>query len=211
MTPANICGMAYVKGLQLIAVTDHNTARNLPAVKQAADAYGIMLLPGIEVTTREEVHMLAYYPTVEGAMKAGAYFTAHLPAIKNKPQILGNQLVMNSEDQVMDEETALLIGATDLSLEMCVTYILGGGGVAVPAHINRGSNGLLVNLGFMPEQPYFHTVEIASHLPVAKSAISGRKILQSSDAHRLGDIAEAKHIWDTKDESIQGILDSLFS
>ena len=71
MTPANICGMAHIKGLDAIAVTDHSSARSLPYVKEAADYYGLILLPGIEVTTREEVHLLGYFPTVEAAVEAG--------------------------------------------------------------------------------------------------------------------------------------------
>ena len=77
MTPANICGMAHIKGLDAIAVTDHNSARSLPYVKEAADYYGLILLPGIEVTTREEVHLLGYFPTVEAAVEAGELFSSH--------------------------------------------------------------------------------------------------------------------------------------
>ena len=209
MTPANICGMAFLKGLQLIAVTDHNSTRNLPAVKRAADGYGIMLLPGLEMTTREEVHVLAYYQTVEAAMKAGESLTARLPPIPNRPELFGNQLIMDGSDRIAGRETALLIGATDLSLEEAAAFIREGGGAAVPAHINRGSNGLMVNLGFMPDEPPFPTVEVSPLLAVNEAAVRGRKLLHSSDAHRLGDIAEAVHLLETENGGIQSILDSL--
>ena len=110
MTPANICGMAHIKGLDAIAVTDHNTARNLPYVKEAADYYGLILLPGIEVTTREEVHLLGYFRTVEAAMAAGEIFSAHLPPIPNKPSLFGRQLIMNTDDEIVGEESRMLIG-----------------------------------------------------------------------------------------------------
>lgn len=190
MTPQNICGMAYVKGLQAIAVTDHNTARNLPAVKAAAEMYGLFLVPGIEVTTREEVHLLGYFSEVEAAVEAGHIFTAHLPGMRNRPEFFGHQYVMDADDQVLEEESALLIGATDLSLAACVEIIRSHGGAAVPAHINRGSNGLLVNLGMMPEKPDFPVVEAARQLPVAAAALTGRRVLHSSDAHQLGAILE---------------------
>lgn len=116
MTPANICGMAHLKGLQAIAVTDHNSARNLPYVKEAADYYHLILLPGLEITTREEVHLLGYFPTVEAAMDAGEFFSAHLPPMPNQPAFFGRQLIVNTDDEIVDEETRMLIGATDLSL-----------------------------------------------------------------------------------------------
>lgn len=104
MTPANICGMASIKGLDAIAVTDHNCARNLPYVKEAADAFHLILLPGMEITTREEVHVLGYFPTVEVAMEAGEFFASHLPPMKNRPAFFGRQLVVDTDDQVVDEE-----------------------------------------------------------------------------------------------------------
>ena len=93
MTPANICGMAYIKGLQAIAVTDHNTARNLPYVKEAADHYGLILLPGMEITTKEDVHLLGYFKDVDTAVEVGEIFSSHLPPMKNKPDFFGNQFV----------------------------------------------------------------------------------------------------------------------
>ena len=88
MTPANICGMAHIKGLDAIAVTDHNTARNLPYVKEAADYYHLILLPGMEVTTREEVHLLGYFPTVEDALEAGRCFPPICPRCPIAPSSL---------------------------------------------------------------------------------------------------------------------------
>ena len=209
MTPANICGMAHLKGLQAIAVTDHNTARNLPYVKEAADYYGLLLLPGLEITTREEVHLLGYFPTVEGAVAAGNHFTAHLPRKQNRPEFFGHQYVMNTDDEVVAEETALLIGATDLSLAECTAYIRSHGGAAVPAHINRGGNGLLINLGMMPEEPTFPTVEVWRPLPVPEAAVRGRAVLHASDAHQLGAISEAEFDFSTERFSLGGLFDTI--
>jgi DNA polymerase III alpha subunit len=128
MTPANICGMAHIKGLQAIAVTDHNTARNLPYVKEAADYYGLILLPGMEITTKEEVHLLGYFRDVETAVKVGEIFTEHLPKMKNRPDYFGNQYVMNTDDEIVETEERLLIGSTDLDLGECTRIILEHGG-----------------------------------------------------------------------------------
>ena len=205
-TPANICGMAKIKGLDIIALTDHNTARNLPAAREVCEAYGILLLPGMEITTREEVHMLGYFPSVECALEFGEMLRAHLPKAKNRPQFFGEQLVMNADDEVVAEEDALLIGATDLTLEKAAEKVREYGGVPVPAHINRGNNGLLVNLGFMPKAPFFPTVEVWRMLPCDENAVLGRHVLHSSDAHDLGDIQEREHALRLRSRTVEELL-----
>lgn len=209
MTPANICGMAHIKGLDAIAVTDHNTARNLPYVKEAADYYHLILLPGMEVTTREEVHLLGYFPTVEDALEAGEVFSSHLPKMPNRPKFFGNQYIMNTDDEIMGEETRMLIGATDLDLTECTEIIRKRGGVAIPAHINRGSNGLLVNLGLMPQEPAYPVVEVARHMEIHPSIVKDRMVLYSSDAHRLGNIMEAEFDFPVERFSLGGLFDTL--
>ena len=209
MTPTNICAMAKIKGLQVIAVTDHNSARNLSMVEKAAKAHDLLLLPGIEVTTREEVHLLAYFPTVEKAHAMGEFLYTHLPDIHNDPHIFGEQLVVDTEDVVLCEESRLLISATDLSLNQTVREILDRDGLAVPAHINRGTNGLLINLGFLPYDVFFPTLEVVNRLPVPQRILQDRVILHSSDAHYLGDISEAINSLEVKDFTIQGILNAM--
>lgn len=209
MTPANICGMAKLKELDAIAVTDHNTARNLPFVKEAADYFGLILLPGMEITTREEVHLLGYFPDVPSAVEAGEFFSGHLPRMKNRPDFFGHQYVMNTDDQIVAEEERLLIGATDLSLAECTGEVRRRGGIAVPAHINRGSNGLLVNLGLMPEEPSFPLVETWAELPINEELLRGRGVLNASDAHQLGSIREAVFALDTERFSFGGLWDWL--
>ncbi|MBR4426206.1 MAG: PHP domain-containing protein [Spirochaetales bacterium] len=209
MTPANICGMAALKGLQMIAVTDHNSARNLPAVKKCCDAYNLLMIPGMEITTKEEVHLLGYFETVEKALEFSDFLRSHLPAKKNKPQFFGNQLVMDEDDNVIAEEDALLIGATDLRLEELVNLIRENNGVPVPAHINRGSNGLLVNLGMMPEDLNFTAVEVWRALPCAHTPQLGKVILHSSDAHNLGDILEPEITTTLSESSSKAFLDML--
>ena len=209
MTPANICGMATVKGLQMIAVTDHNTARNLPTVKKCCDAYGLLMIPGMEITTKEEVHLLGYFQTVDQALEFSEFLRPHLPAKKNRPQFFGNQLVMDEDDNVIAEEDALLIGATDLRLSELVSLIRQRGGVPVPAHINRGSNGLLINLGLMPEELGFTAVEVYRALPCPHTPQVGKFILHSSDAHNLGDILEPEISYTLSEPSVDAFLQML--
>ena len=207
MTPGNILGMAVVKGLEIVAISDHNAARNLPAAEKIAAAYGLLLVPAIEITTSEEVHMLGYFPDVQTAVDFGAMLKTHLPPGKNKPAFFGEQLVMNEDDEVIDHEDALLIGATDLSLEECAAKVRQVGGVPVPAHINRGSNGLLVNLGMMPPSPTFTTVEVWRHLPCPMEPMENKHVLHSSDAHYLEDIQEPEFSLRLPEKSVAALLD----
>ncbi len=209
MTPSNICGMAMIKGLNMIAVTDHNSARNLPAAQACADAYGLLLIPGMEITTREEVHLLGYFPTVDRALEFSEFLRAHMPKKKNKPSFFGNQLVMDEDDNVVAEEDELLIGAADLSLGELTKLIREAEGVPVPAHINRGSNGLLINLGFVPEDLHLTAVEVWRGLPCAHTPQEGCVVLHSSDAHYLGDIMEADVSIDLPERSVGAFLEYL--
>ncbi|MBQ6720764.1 MAG: PHP domain-containing protein [Clostridia bacterium] len=208
MTPANICGMAHIKGLDAIAVTDHNTGRNLPYVKEAADYYGLIFLPGMEITTKEEVHLLGYFRDVDTAVEVGEIFCSHLPKMKNKPDFFGNQFVMNTDDEIVAVEDRLLIGATDLDLAECTEIIRSHGGAAVPAHINRG-HGLLVNLGLFPDTPDFPVAEVRPELPVNDKLVGKRRRLWSSDAHHLGDILEAVSDLPTDRFSLGGLFDAV--
>ena len=207
MTPGNILGMAVVKGLEIVAISDHNAARNLPAAEKIAAAYGLLLVPAIEITTSEEVHMLGYFPDVQTAVDFGEMLKIHLPPKKNKPAFFGEQLVMNEDDEVIDHEDALLIGATDLSLEDCAAKVREVGGVPVPAHINRGSNGLLVNLGMMPPSPTFTTVEVWRHLPCPLEPMENKHVLHSSDAHYLQDIQEPEFSLRLPEKSVAALLE----
>ena len=206
-TPANICGMAKIKGLDIIAVCDHNTCRNLPAVKECCDAYGLLLLPGMELTTQEEVHMLCYFQDVETALVFSDEVKKHLPQKKNNPKFFGHQYVMDSDDNILAEEDALLIGATDLPLRKAAALCRAFSGVPVPAHINRGSNGLLINQGFMPEEPSFSAVEVWRMLPCNEKILTGRHVLHSSDAHYLGDIQEREHALRLEHRTAEALLE----
>ena len=190
MTPWNLVGMARVKGLDVIALTDHNTALNTPEAAAAGEAYGVQVIPGMEVTSREEVHMLGYFPSVREALAAGEEVYAHLPQVQNQPALFGNQIIMGAEDTPSGTLEKLLINATDLNVEEVCALIRAHGGVPVPAHINRGSNGMIGALGLMPFLPEYPVVEVYPCVACPAYAVKGRFVLHSSDAHRLEDIQE---------------------
>lgn len=209
MTPMNICAMAKIKGLHALAITDHNSALNLAAMENAAKAYDLLLLPGIEITTREEVHLLAYFPSVEKALEMGGFLYTRLPEIRNDPRIFGEQCIMSDTDVLIANVAKLLISATDLTLNQTVRKVLELSGLVVPAHINRGNNGLLINLGLLPDDVYFPTLEVAEYLPVPQKILKEHFILHSSDAHHLGDIFEAVYPLDVDVFSVKGILNAI--
>ncbi|NLG25698.1 MAG: PHP domain-containing protein [Clostridiales bacterium] len=206
MTPCNIAGMAALKGLRLIAVTDHNSARNLPAAWAAAEAAGLSLVPGIELTTREEVHLLAYFADVDAALAFGDEIYRHLPDIPNRPQLFGEQRVMDERDRLVAAEGRLLISALDLTVDQLAGRIARLGGAAVPAHVNRGANGILQALGFVPPGIPFSAIEAWRGLPMPPGTPARLPVLHSSDAHRLGDILEAEVEYDLPTQDAPGFL-----
>ena len=152
---------------------------------------GVLLLPAMELTTAEEAHLLSYFPTVEAALAFSEEIHAYLPPIQNRPEIFGPQQVLDEDDEQVGSEDLLLLNALSLSLDELVERINARGGAAVPAHINRGSNGLLNVLGFLPPQAPFDALEISRALPCPPDpGIPDYPHLHSSDAHRLEDILE---------------------
>lgn len=209
MTPNNIVNMALLKGLDVIAVTDHNTCGNVRAVCEAAGER-LLVIPGIEAETAEEVHVLCYFPNVKAAEAMEELLKQHRLPIQNKPEIFGHQLYMDAEDRVTGEEEVLLVTATGLSINEMFQRVQELGGVAIPAHMDRTSYSVISNLGFLPPELPVTAVELSmKHDPAMEPDWDGYEILVSSDAHYLGDIAEAERFLDISTKSIDAILAKL--
>lgn len=210
MTPWNLVGMAKLKGLQVIALTDHNTALNLPQAVAAGQAYGVEVLCGMEISSREDVHVLGYFPTLKNALAAGEAVYEHLPAIRNEPSLFGNQLIIGDEDECTGTLDKLLINATDLGVDEVCALVAEHGGIAIPAHINRGSNGMIGALGLMPMLPEYPVVEVYPGIDCPAYAVKGRFQLHSSDAHQLEAIHEAGFALETEAPTAQATFDALW-
>lgn len=209
MTPNNIVNMALLKGLDVIAVTDHNSCGNLRAVTEVAGD-NLLVIPGIEVETAEEVHVLCYFPTVEAAEAMEGCLREHRLPIRNKPEIFGHQWYMNREDEVVGEEEHLLVSATQLSIGEVFRYTAELGGTAVPAHIDRSSYSVISNLGFLPSELLVTAVEITErNRDLWESEWGAYTIITNSDAHQLGFIAEPVRCMDIRTKSAMEILDRL--
>lgn len=209
MTPWNLVGMAKVKGLDIIALTDHNTALNIPAAIAAGKEYGIAVMPGMEVTTKEEVHVLAYFIDVESALAFGEEIYRHLPAIQNVEGLFGNQIIMGADDQPTGKVDKLLLNATDLTLEQVAELIDKHGGILIPAHINRGANGMIGALGIMPSLPEYPVVEVAPRIACPQQVLEGRFVLHSSDAHYLEHMAERDFSLEVEAPTVQAVFTML--
>ena len=199
MTPNNIANMAALKGLEVIALTDHNTSKNCPAFLAAAKEAGIAALCGMELNTAEEIHAICLFPTLERAMGFDAYVYERLPDFKNDVSIFGEQRLLNENDEIVGYEPRLLINATQISIMELPALMLEFGGVCFPAHIDRSSYSILSSLGMIPPECGFTAYEIKDEaktpellplIPNADTAI----ILHNSDAHYLWDIAEPGHM-----------------
>ncbi|HIU48177.1 MAG TPA: PHP domain-containing protein [Candidatus Avimonoglobus intestinipullorum] len=206
MTPNNIVNMAIIKGLDAIAVTDHNSCGNVRAVMEAAGDR-LLVVPGMEVETAEEVHVVCYFPTIGAAEQMQEVVRAHLPPVQNQKDIFGNQLYMNAADEVTGEEGLLLVRATTLPIEAVFRSAAACGGIAIPAHIDRSSYSVLSNLGFIPPELPVRTVEITpKNRARMEKEFETYHILSNSDAHYLEDIAEPVYFLDISSKNVEQIL-----
>lgn len=197
MTPNNIVNMSLIKELDCIAVTDHNTCGNAEAVMQAAEGTPLVVVPGMEVETAEEVHVVCLFPTLEKVKEAGRAVEERLPKIPNNQEVYGEQLFFDAEDNIIGHYPHLLVTATTIDLYELVGMVKEMGGVAIPAHVDRQSYSVLSNLGFIPDDLDISLFEISRHAEPEAFVEEHRKWLgnghgwiQNSDAHYLEDISE---------------------
>ncbi len=206
MTPNNIVNMSILKGLDVIAITDHNSCGNArSAMKVAEDK--IIVIPGMEIETSEEVHMVSLFPTIEAAEKMEEIIKERSTPPDNNPEIFGNQYYMDENDEITGEEERLLVSATGLDIYEVVKYAADLGGISYPAHIDRTSYSVLSNLGFIPPDLKIGTVEItAAKRDELSNSYSQYNVVTSSDAHYLWDISEKNYYLDVMHKNIDEIL-----
>ncbi len=193
-TPNNIVGMAMLSGLDIVALTDHNTSKNCPAFFQAAKKHGIIAVAGMEITTSEDIHAVCLFETLEGAMEFDREVDKKRIKIKNKIEVFGHQYIMDGDDNVIGEEEHFLPIATTVSLEDVPDMVRAFNGVSYPAHIDRQSNGLIHVLGTFPQTPYFSCFELNDKANldeyVKKYSLENKRYIVGSDAHYLTDIKD---------------------
>lgn len=216
MTPSNIVGMSVIKGLDVIAVTDHNSCKNCPAVLAAAEEYGILAIPGMEINTSEEVHAVCLFEELKAALEFDAYVYEKLIPFPNKEEIFGKQQIYDGADQVCGIVPNLLINATSISFEGLWELVRGYGGVMFPAHVDKTANSLIANLGFVPPDSRFVTAEVKDlgklhKLKKENPYLEGCRIISNSDAHYLEHIHEPELTLTVEEKSVKAVIGALLS
>jgi len=195
MTPFSIAGMAKLNGLAVAALTDHNACGNCASFFAACEHYGVVAVPGMELTTSEDIHLLCLFPALENALSFAGAVRARRVLVKNRPAVFGRQVLIGMDDAFAGEEEYLLINATTLMLGEAAALVRDHGGAPVPAHVDREANGVISVLGDLPPEPDFPAVEYreAANMPLYEArrpSLAGKRGIVSSDAHRLWEIAE---------------------
>ena len=199
MSPRKIVQQSISRGLDIIALCDHNSIENAAATMQEGRRIGLTVLPGMEICSREEVHMLAIFSRLSDAESMQALVYEHLPG-KNQPEIFGHQVVADAEDIVVCENEHMLIGATELGLHELVRQVHDRRGLCITCHIDRQAFSIIGQLGFIPDDLEIDAVEISARADrkTASSTYAGLdrfEIITSSDAHYLKDIGRASTVF----------------
>lgn len=192
MIPPLIIAEALERGISLIAITDHNASANVKAVQIAANNTGLHVLPGMEIQTREDVHSLCLFDSLDQINELQSIVDKTLPAINNQPEHFGEQFVVDETGDFIRREERLLITSSSLSLNEAFDVVTNLGGLFIPAHVNRKAFGLIESLGFIPPEIALPAVEISRHISSAEARINlpgirDIPIIQNGDVHRLTD------------------------
>lgn len=214
MTPYNLVNMAKLLGLDVIALTDHNSAQNCRAAVEVGKKIGLTVIPGMELCTSEEVHVVCLFDELANAESFSDYVLSTVPHVKNRPDIFGDQLVTDAEDNVVGTQELLLTTASGISANDAVKIVGEYGGVCYPAHIDRSSYSIISNLGMITPEMNFSAVEMTENAdrPMYEKKhpiINDMSVFVSSDAHYLENMREAKHTIDVAENSAREILKSI--
>lgn len=209
-TPNNLAGMATICGLNIVALTDHNSCKNCPAFFSACKRYGVIPIAGMELTTSEDIHIVCLFETLEDAMAFDREIESRRTLIKNRTDVFGNQLILDESDNLIGQEEYFLSNATTVSIEEVPKLVAAYNGICYPAHIDRQANGVISVLGTFPETPHFRCVEINRREKIEEYVkayhLEDKQIIVSSDAHYLTDLREKENYFDLDDEPYSGAL-----
>lgn len=211
MSPKRILESAHEKKIDIIAICDHNSTANSPALIKAAESKKIHVIPGMEVTSEEEVHVLALFDDVDKALKLQDHVYRNLPG-KNDQEAFGMQVLVNEKEEVLGFSEKLLIGATTIPLEEIIRLIHSLDGLAIASHIDREAFSIISQLGFIPEEIGLDALEISPRINFEQASQKYKThypICTSSDAHDPGDIGKSFTTFLLKEASVAEIKKAL--
>ncbi len=214
MTPNNIANMAKLLGFDVIALTDHNSSLNCEATMKVGRNIGLLVIPGMELTTSEDIHAVCLFPSLEKALAWNDYVDSNRIKIRNKAEIYGRQAIMNENDEEIGEVEHLLLPSSNISIMNAHKLVDEFGGVCYPAHIDRDSLSILSVLGEIDESCGFTAAELADsgrkdelikHHPI----LNGMNIITNSDAHYLENMRDPENYFEIDELSIENVINYL--
>ncbi|KPJ72572.1 hypothetical protein AMJ52_05865 [candidate division TA06 bacterium DG_78] len=193
MSPKRIVDRAIANKLDIIGICDHNSAENIEATQKSASKEKITVLAGMEVTTSEEVHLIAFFDNSEHVLVLQKSVYEHLPSKENDEKLFGEQIIVNEFDEVEGYNKRLLITATSLTLKELVNKIHSLGGLVIASHIDRETYSIIGQLGFIPDNLELDALEISPIISRSEAIkkfpqIENYPLICASDAHFLQDI-----------------------
>lgn len=211
MTPNNIVNMSVLNGLNVIAITDHNSCKNCKALVEAGKKANLLVIPGMEICTNEDIHVTCLFETVTDAENFSTYVYSNMPLIPHRPDIFGEQIIMNSNDIEISRESYLLLNATNISVNDILSTTNKYNGTAFPAHIDRSSYSVISSLGDIPPEAGFNTIEISTKGNIEKMKslhpiIKDKLILINSDSHYLENLISEKRYIEIDTLSTKSII-----
>lgn len=193
MTPRHIVCRAVEFGLDLIAITDHNSCDNVAATIEAAQGTGLIIIPGMEVETKEEIHVLTLFETLSQLLEWEAYVVAHRSDRKNDEHKFGAQFIVDASDNLLAIKEEMLLGAINAELAEVVRMTAAIGGITIASHVDRPAYSIFSQLGFIPADIELAALEVSRLTPLDQAArlsgIRGFPIITSSDAHTMDDFS----------------------
>jgi PHP family Zn ribbon phosphoesterase len=196
MSPSKIIEEALKKRIDILGISDHNSTYHCRLMTQLGASAGIMVLPGVEINTQEEIHCLAFFENADITDEFQKFLNQKLPLVLNNKKVFGNQLIVDKNENIISEVDNLLISALKADIYEVSDVVHRLGGVLIPAHIDRPSNSILSQLGFLPDDLNFDALEVSMLNPVAgylKKFPEYEKytVISNSDAHKLENIGRA--------------------
>jgi PHP family Zn ribbon phosphoesterase len=189
MSPKDIVRRAREEGLDIIGITDHNTGKNVEAVVEAAEKFPVAVMPGMEVQTIEEVHVLTFFETIDDLRTWDGVVYEALPDITNNPDYFGDQPIVNAGGEIVGFEKKLLLNSLQMTLEQVFREVRSMGGYCIPAHIDKVSFGLIGHLGFIPRNLNIAVAEVQDLQQAPQLAdLQELQLVSSSDAHFLAEV-----------------------
>ena len=211
MTPNNIVNMSVLNGLDMIAITDHNTIGNAAAVMECAKGKPLIVVPGMELETAEEAHFVCLFPSLEQAQQFAQWLAPFHAPIQNRPDIFGEQALMDHTDTITGYESRMLVTASTCSVWDAAPAVREIGGIIYPAHVDRDSYSIITNLGTVPSDLAFTAVEFSRHatregLLSQCPYLTDYRLITGSDAHYLGDIYENENVLELDELSVNALF-----